>query len=615
MPILLEFGEQEVYNSVSPTCGTRQKAGFQIKGQPILNSGQPNIPSRSSGRPNISRKWKWVSLAVLVAAVTLLIPGLRPSLEDLGIHLVSQSTERPAGHPTSSSATADDDSEAESVRPGRDGLTGQASSSRPNTDHRNLDEHSLQDGNEFFAHDSEAESLEYDVADQPPRRAISGSVIDDAGVPLPAVEVVAKSAVASDPTGTSTPMRTRSDPRGMFEFADLDSGEYILNVAESETHQAESLRARAGSDTADIHLQRKGEITVAGTVLDDSGIPLPNASVRALGSGSRAVTDEQGRYRITLDRRKVSGQPVLDFSLLGFRTLRERIPDPPYGGDNTVEIDITMKPLGDLVTLVGSVQGNRGEPVAGAGVTLSSFSSSFNASVSTGEFGEFSIEAVEAGHRYRLVVDPRSDNYRRHTSGPLVIDRANNSYDVKLEDGGQASLAGTLVDPTGEPLPYFLLWLRNTEQAGTAPIPIQTGPAGRFAPVLLDAGPIQLESRSSPRLEVSGMTLSPGESLDVSVPLDWGNDWLLGRVVDDEGQPVPQARVSVYWSSEFDNGRSVSSRQTRSDAAGFFGFSNLGALQYQLTCSAPGFRTRQLDTVLDSGSELVIQLEPMSDGG
>lgn len=552
---------------------------------------------------------------MIVVALALLIAGLRDSGERTGSGL--------AGHSNDAEAIRLDPSSAETApappnRPGEPVRPGENTPVQPEAGRQGVEKPAPEAAGEADNAGpgaSNPENQDREMADPAPQRSLSGSVIDDAGAPLPGIEVRASPAVAVEAPTDSQTARAVSDALGMFEFDELGSGEYVLSVPESETHQGETLRARAGSSAADIHLQRKGEILVIGSVLDASGAPLANTSVRSLGSDRRITADEEGRYRITIDRQKVSAQPVLDFSLRGYRTLRERVPDRPRAGEDTVELDVTMEPLGDLVTFIGSVQGKNGVPVSGAGITLSSLSDSFNASVSTGEFGEFNIEAVEAGNRYRLVVDPRNSDYRRFTSEPLIIDQANNAFDVQLEDGGQASLAGTLVDPTGKPLPYFMLWIRNSEQTGTAPIPVQTDAGGRFDPVLLGAGPIELESRSNPRLEASGISLSSGESLDVRVPLDWGDDWLLGRVIDDNGKPVAQARVTVHWSREFGDGRSMSSRQTRSDAAGFFGFSNLGAPRYRLTCSAPGFKTRQVDAALEAGSELEIRLERLNTGG
>ncbi|MDT8451080.1 MAG: carboxypeptidase-like regulatory domain-containing protein, partial [Wenzhouxiangellaceae bacterium] len=120
-------------------------------------------------------------------------------------------------------------------------------------------------------------------------------MLDEAGIPLPGIQITAERVPAGRTGGADdVPAQIRSNELGMFEFAGLDYGEYRLTVSGSDEFHPASIRARAGSETADIHLQRKREIRVAGTVRHD-GEPLPGVRIRALGDSFDARTDDQGR--------------------------------------------------------------------------------------------------------------------------------------------------------------------------------------------------------------------------------------------------------------------------------------------------------------------------------
>lgn len=445
-------------------------------------------------------------------------------------------------------------------------------------------------------------------------RSIQGWVLDDAGMPLPDIEISAMPAAAENAGNASGMHRTMSDELGFYAFDGLADSEYRLIVRESEKFRAGALRARAGSDAANIHLQRKDEIRVTGRVHDD-GEPLAEVQVRPLGNQHRARSDAAGEFEIALERQKVGTLPVLEFSLAGFRTARERVPPPTPDARSPIILNIELEPLGELVTFLGTVQDNRGEPVAGSRVLLSSQTRNFHRRVTTGPYGTFSFDAIESGGGYRVAVEPANFEYRRFISESMLIDAANNALDIVLEDGGLASLSGTITTPGGRPLQDFVLWVRNTESSGRASVAIRTDARGRFEPVRINAGPIKLESRSIPRLETTGIALSAGESRHVEVAVDWGEKWLLGRVVDEQGQPVARASVSAHWTQNFGDGRSLSSRQARSDLAGYFSFSNLGGRQYRLTCSAPGFAATQINAAPDGESDIVIRLRRPSTGG
>jgi hypothetical protein len=71
--------------------------------------------------------------------------------------------------------------------------------------------------------------------------------------------------------------------------------------------------------------------------------------------------------------------------------------------------------------------------------------------------------------------------------------------------------------------------------------------------------------------------------------LDWGQNWLLGQVVDDQGNPVSRAQVVLRWSRNYLDVSSESRREVMTDQGGFFALSNLDAQDYILTVQATGY--------------------------
>ena len=119
-----------------------------------------------------------------------------------------------------------------------------------------------------------------------------------------------------------------------------------------------------------------------------------------------------------------------------------------------------------------------------------------------------------------------------------------------------------------------------------------------------------LETRSRPRLWASNIVLEPGEQKDVDIPLDWGTDWLLGRVVNAQGEPISGASIIVNWKEQLRGLVSQSRRDLRSDFEGYFAVSNLNAENYTLIVQAPGYQTFRGDHQLSGGAEeFVVQLQ------
>ncbi len=62
------------------------------------------------------------------------------------------------------------------------------------------------------------------------------------------------------------------------------------------------------------------EITVTGTVVDETGNPLPGVSVLVKGTSNGTATDSDGKYAIVLD----DGTETLVFSFIGYTTQKYR---------------------------------------------------------------------------------------------------------------------------------------------------------------------------------------------------------------------------------------------------------------------------------------------------
>ncbi len=119
----------------------------------------------------------------------------------------------------------------------------------------------------------------------------------------------------------------------------------------------------------------RGQTTITGTIIDESGIGLPGVNVLVVGTGSGTVTDFDGAYSIT-----APGDATLRFSYIGFTS--QEIPV-----DNRTSIDVTLGAdanLIDEVVVVGYGSQTR-ESITGA---ISSVSGATLSEVTTPNLGE-----------------------------------------------------------------------------------------------------------------------------------------------------------------------------------------------------------------------------------
>ena len=441
--------------------------------------------------------------------------------------------------------------------------------------------------------------------------AISGAVLDDSGNLLPDIFVSARPTRRPANNQNTTQqsaleLRQQTDRLGSFTFDDLSEGEYELSVAENEQYHAAKLRVRAGMANAELVLQRIRPVRVYGLITDDVGNPLEGVQVRALGNNLQAHSDVSGAYEIQTSPSKAGQVPVLDFSMKDYQDSRQRVEGALDSEAAEVQLNVQLEweSKASKVTVSGQIIGPTGEPVDGAGVWLSSSEFQTYEKTRSDALGEYQFKSVKVGDAYTLGVEP-PEEYTAFKSGSLSIGPGDFNFDVSLDAAEFSDLSGTVTDLDGAPLRDFSLWARSMDMGRHPLIPVHTDNAGQFRLERIPSGAIKLESRSQPWLKATGIVLKPGESRQVEVPLDWGQDWLLGQVVDDQGDPVARAQVILRWSRNYLDVSSESRREVMSDQGGFFALSNLDAQDYTLTVQASGYISSRVQFRRDQSEEEV----------
>ncbi len=443
-------------------------------------------------------------------------------------------------------------------------------------------------------------------------------MLDEQGSLLPDVLVQARPVDEPGPprrraTSTGRTLSQTTDSLGTFTFEPLAEGEYELAVDDSDDFHGTRMRVRAGVANAELRVQRIRSIRVHGQIVDENGMALSNVRVRALGGPHVAPSDSEGGYEITVEPVKAGQPPVIEFQRTDYRAKRERVDMARVSQSDELRLDVELEPVDHKVAVLGHVSGPRGEPVEGVEVWVSSADPRNYQRTTTNSGGEFRIDGVETGEAYRLGVNPGSE-YKKYVSAVFAVGPDHIAHDVVLETSGYGALSGRLVDPEGRALGRFTLWLKSQDAGGHPPQAVSSDAGGNFEVEQVPVGTLRLETTSQPRLQAGGIQLGPGETRYVEVPMDWGERWLFGQVVDTAGRPISGARVTLQWQQQHYDVVSSSHRQAGTDLAGHFNFSNLGARDYQVTVQAPGYQTVR-QSLTPGMDEARIQLESLSVAG
>jgi hypothetical protein len=262
----------------------------------------------------------------------------------------------------------------------------------------------------------------------------------------------------------------------------------------------------------------------------------------------------------------------------------------------------------NAASVTGIVESERGQPIAGATITLRSQALGTQYQAVTDRDGAFSFSDAKPGQGYSLRVFPKG-LYLDYTRNRINIREDGLSLEIRLKLLKTGRLVGRMVDEQGSPVVGFRLWVAASGATQGA-FPISSDEQGYFELAEAPAGSLSFDTRSSPRLAIRGVTLQADGERDVVLVLDWGEEELTGEVRGERGVPIAGAELSLSWSHASGKVRSSSRRTTRTNPDGLFRFQQLGPGQHHLTVRAPGYRsTEERYDVGGYAAEVEIRLE------
>lgn len=352
----------------------------------------------------------------------------------------------------------------------------------------------------------------------------------------------------------------------------------------------------AGRDSKPLRFEIVRGLTLVGRAVDIEGRPVPKARVTTRtdkGWDLSERADEAGVFRlhgITPNARLRLFAKYTKAGLGGFVNVHaER--DPPS------DLVIQLLPLAEIV---GRVVDPNGIPVCRQRVSLlrhGDRTSWHTGSRPTDETGRYQFRAV-AGLKFSVGI----------TSGPgrvstpkltTVAGRRHTMPDIVSSARMTTKVSGRVVDPGGEPVPGALVSVVIDRRHHRA----EADQHGKFSFTDLKAGGQALRITASVEegLLTGQVTVDPKDANAEVVLRLTDSAELAGRVVDERGKPIAEARVLLHvWSDE--RSYAVGSR-TRTDSDGRYQFMGLvPGRRCSVSASAAGYgRLRTRSTLLEDG--------------
>ncbi len=438
-----------------------------------------------------------------------------------------------------------------------------------------------------------------------PAGAMEGVVLTQAGKAVPGALVAAvptggDSRRMAKPAGTA-----RSDAEGHFRIENLRPGEYAATATApglAGAFKGELLLLPAETLRVELRMGTSG-VTLSGRVFDSGGGAIGAAEVRAermsedKGDVFQVLADADGRYKVMLPK----------------GTYRLIADAEGYAPEEKMEaltadasVDFKLNPAANLkgrVVLRGS-----GEAVAGASVNahLSARFWAEGHTATSAADGTFEIKDLDPGE---YEVSARKEALIGSLKRPVAVALAAQVEGVVVEVETARTISGIVKTAKGEPAGGARVRLGGAGFGATARGQSATaGADGGFKIMGIWPGKYRLTATKKGHASavLDDVEIAETDKTGVELVLPDGAE-ISGRVATKDGRAVVGASVQAFMSSARMMGGGRGFQADKTDDAGRFKLSDLGAGKYEVT--ATGERgTARTDTTVAAGEKKELTL-------
>jgi RNA polymerase sigma factor (sigma-70 family) len=382
-----------------------------------------------------------------------------------------------------------------------------------------------------------------------PTAQITGRVLErNSREPVAGAEVMLASSEERGPRVEIPTVRTDQD--GHFVFAAVNAGGYIASARKGSLVAAAHELVVATADKAELELVVDAGRSVSGRVLDHEGRPVPGAAVQV--SRTAFVGQEPPIKTVSAS----DGRYLVEGLLPGVLRLRAKVDAFPSMNHQAVTVAGTDLDNVDLrvdrpATIEGRVLTADEKPAVDVTLTANTADRRPDRSMMTRVDA-----ATDQEGRFRIIVPPAEVKLSAADSsgvsrafadlGTLVAGEVRDVL-LRLAPAGNARISGVVADPGGRAIGDVGITVNGDRFSRFA----RTDAAGHFVVDQLDAGKYLVIAQTE---EDTGW-IGPWNSSELVVKLADGEQrsdlalilptatQITGRVVDNDGQPVPGATV------------------------------------------------------------------------
>lgn len=402
----------------------------------------------------------------------------------------------------------------------------------------------------------------------------------------------------------------RTDADGVAHFAALAPGDIELDTDRGFDGYA---LVKSGT-TRSATILCAGSCTVTGRVIDEANQPVAGAELWLGSHGDfahafiAAATDATGRFEIL----GLKASSV-------YLTARERDHAPSafryLTANEGAKLEFEFRLGGPGASVEGDVRDELGTPLSGAFVDvwrkrsndanptdLERASMVGGLATITDAKGHFVLEGLPPGASW---IEARALEFRSIVDSLELAGGGREVHDIRLSKG--ASLSGVVTHADGKPARDAFISLHR--EGDYQSLHVEADQNGAYQFDGLDAGVVRATVQSNDSVEPGvELELCAGEELTWNVTLGVGRE-LVGRVLDEFGNPAPKVQVNVEREVE---GEERFGRASSTDLDGRFRVAGLRDVDYVLTVREPKsmFPSVRLGGVRPSSEELVIHLDP-----